>query len=102
MLVFDKMVAVGKGILRGMGLQKYSAWIFFFSYWIITLPSAAVLVLVFHYSVYMVWIMVAVGAACSFCLIYPIVVFTNWEKLLAKIQARLQANQESQEETHRK
>ena len=89
MEVFDTSVATGKGIVRGMGLQKYAAWILFFAYWIVTLPTSATLVIAFDYGVFTVWKLQIVGAAISFAGVFGIALFADWEKVLASIQERL-------------
>ena len=90
MQIFDDMIATERGILRGIGLQKYAAIIFFVVYWVMMLPTSAVLVLVYDYGANMVWGMLIVGTGISFFTILTLIVFSDWDKLLISIQARLQ------------
>ena len=93
MLAFDSVVAMGKGIIRGMGLQKYSAVIFFVGYWGFSIPASAILVLVYEKGVIEVWIMIAIGAAITFFGVYGVIIFSNWDKIIIRVQNELSGNQ---------
>ena len=82
-----------KGIITGMGLQKYSAWIFFISFWIVSLPLSALLVLAYDKGISFVWGMKLVGS--TMCLVgnFFIALCTNWDKLITTIQERLKNTQ---------
>ena len=80
-----------KGLIIGMGLQKYAAWIFLFAFWVVALPLSTMWVFGFAKGISFVWGMKVLGSGICLFGNIAIVVCTNWDKLIGNILHRLDA-----------
>ena len=73
-----------------MGRQKYSAYIIFVGNWLITIPLSAMWVFAYMKGIKYVWGMKALGTATIVIGHATLLMCTNWDKLIADAQERLQ------------
>ena len=84
--------AVTRAIILGMGKQKYGALVLFLTAWVITLPLSAIWVIALGKGIMEVLLTRLGGSVLNMILLGCVVIFTDWEKLTAEIQARLNKN----------
>lgn len=68
--LFDGVQVVGLGVLRGIGDVNVPTFITFFAYWIVGMPAAYVMGIVFKWGVIGIWYGLSLGLLTSSVLLY--------------------------------
>ena len=87
--VLDGTICSFRGTISAIGLQRYSAIIFFFAFWVFVLPVSAAWVLAFGKGLYYVWGTKVVGSLVVFIGTGLVVLCANYEKILQDSKNRL-------------
>ncbi len=78
--MFDAIAAVGGGILRGCGRQKYGAWINLVGYYVVGLPMGLLLTFKYGYGLIGLWSGLTMSLSiCAISIVCIIMFSTDWE-----------------------
>lgn len=87
--VFDALVAISNGLLRGLGRQKFGGWINLGVYYLFAIPLSALLTFgPPHLELRGLWIGPCLGLGLGALIMGTYMKFTNWEKAVEDARAR--------------
>jgi len=83
------------GVLRSRGSQSLGALLNFICYYIIGIPLGLILAFVYDFALYGLWIGVAVALLVGSPISVTIVLLTDWNHEIERVQARLAEDQDA-------
>lgn len=87
--IFDAVNAAFQEVMRGSGRQDIGAKLNFIAYYIIGLPSAALLGLGFKFGVVGLWVGITLGLAFVSIIGLVILIESDWESIIIDANERL-------------
>jgi len=93
--IFDGLCAVTGGVLRSRGSQSLGALLNFICYYIIGIPLGLILAFAYDFALYGLWIGVSVALLVGSPISVIIVLLTDWNREIERVQARLAEDQDA-------